>query len=668
LQSVAEPAAQIKAPGIDRLARGGSTMCIVCKPLSYGGPQATRRQFMAGAVATAGLYAAAQVIGSAPAVAQGASADLIIENAKIITLDPRNPQAEALAITGTTITAVGPRRDLERHRGPQTRIVDAGGRTVVPGLNDSHTHFIRGGLTYSQELRWDGVPSLALALTMLRQQAQRTPAPHWVQVVGGWTGAQFAEKRLPTLAEINAATGEVPCFIMHIYDRAFLNRAALRVLGYGKETPDPNGGLLERDEQGQPTGMVVNLRNIGSLLGIFARVPKLAEDQQILSTRLFMRELNRLGVTSVIDAGGGGQPYPEAYQAIGRLAADKALDLRISYSLFAQRPGLEIEDYRNWTGQVKAGQGDDYFRLMGAGEYMIWAAHDQANFAKEILPVPDGTTDRLAEAVKLVVAQGWPFRLHANYDVTVRRILDSLEKAHRDVPIDKVRWAIDHAETISPESLERVAKLGGSVAIQNRMSLDGDAFAAKWGTEAAADAPPIGRIRQMGVPLAAGTDGNRAASHNPWVGIQWLVTGATAGGTRLNAERNRLDRTEALRLYSAAGARLSRGEDRKGMLAPNMWADLAVLSDDYMTIPEERIAQVSSVLTLVGGRAVHGEGAFAALAPPAPVAASDWLPVGHFPSYSRAEAPAPVRHASLGSAAAPWQETGTGGFCLCALI
>jgi predicted amidohydrolase YtcJ len=187
------------------------------------------------------MYASAKTIDPIAAAAQDSKADWIIENAKIITLDAKTPRARAVAIAGDKVVGVGARRDLERLKSPSTKIIDAGGRTIVPGLNDAHTHFIRGGLTYSQEVRWDGVPSLALALRMLREQAQRTPAPHWVQVVGGWTPYQFKEKRLPTLDEINAACGDVPCFVMHLYDRALINKAGLRALGWNRDTPDPMG-------------------------------------------------------------------------------------------------------------------------------------------------------------------------------------------------------------------------------------------------------------------------------------------------------------------------------------------------------------------------------------------------------------------------------------------
>ena len=584
------------------------------------------------------MYAAGRTVEPIAAAAQDAKADWIVDNASIITLDAKMPRAQAVAIAGDKVVGVGARRDLERLRSPSTRIIDAGGRTVVPGLNDAHTHFIRGGLTYSQEVRWDGVPSLALALRMLKEQAQRTPAPHWVQVVGGWTPHQFKEKRLPTLDEINAACGDVPCFVMHLYDRAFINKAGLRALGWNRDTPDPMGGLIARSGSGEPTGLVIATTSLISLLGVFARIPKLPADDQVISTRHMMRELNRLGVTSLIDAGGGGQNYPEHYQAIARLAADKALTVRIGYTLMAQRPGREIEDYKGWLSQTKLYQGDDYFRLCGAGEYTVWAAGDVTNFAKDPVPQPPIMEERLTEVLKFVASNGWPFRMHASFDFTAQRILGVVENVHKEVAVDKLRWGLEHCEGMTARTLDRLQALGGSLGLQNRMAADGEAYVAKWGKEAAEDAPAFGRIKQMGVPFALGTDGNRAASHNPWVGVQWLVTGKTQGGLRHAADRNLMSREDALRAYSAAGAWMSNEEDKKGTLAVGKWADLAVLSADYLTVPEDRISQLSSVLTMVGGKVVHGAGKYASLAPPELKVSPDWLPISRYPGYAKSAA------------------------------
>ena len=592
---------------------------------------ASRREFLKGSVSAAALSGCSTLMPTQ-------AADTLIVNGRIATLDPKNPNAEAIAIRGERIVEVGNPGELEKYRGPNTRVIDAGRRIVIPGLNDAHTHFIRGGLTYTNEVRWDGVPSLAEGMRRVSEQAKRTPPPHWVQVIGGWTWAQFAEKRHPTLDEINAATGDTPCMIMHLYDRAWLNRSAVRVLGWEKELPKLFGGFVERDATGRPTGLVMSTTSLASLVSVWLRVPRLSQDEQVISTRHFMREHNRLGVTSVIDAGGGGQNFPENYAAIAKLAADRRLTLRIGYQLFAQTPGKELENYQVWSKLVSIGQGDDYYRMVGAGEYLLYAAGDPANFAKDWVKPPAGAMEpQFAAVVKHLAALGWPFRQHATFDSTAARQLDVLEQVNREVPLKKLRWGLDHCETLTPKSLERLAALGGSVSIQNRMSLDGEAFVAKYGVAAAEDAPPIARIREMGIPLACGTDANRATSYNPWIGVHWLLTGKTLGGSKLQGEKNLLDRTEALRLFTAGGAWISSEETKKGTLEAGKLADLVVLSGDYFSMPVDEVKDLESVLTMVGGKVVYAAAPYAQLdAPPLP-SLPDWLPVRHYGGYHKAK-------------------------------
>ena len=229
--------------------------------------------------------------------------DLALHNGKITTLNPMQPNATAVGIADGRIVAVGTDDDVLSRASAGTKRIDLRGRRVIPGLNDSHMHPIRGGLNYNLELRWDGVPSLADALRMLKEQAARTPPPQWVRVIGGWTEFQFAERRMPTLEEINAAAPDTPVFVLHLYDRAWLNGAALRAVGYTKDTPDPPGGEIQRDKQGNPTGLLIARPNAMILYATLAKGPKLSHQDQMNSTRQFMRELNRFGITSVIDAG-----------------------------------------------------------------------------------------------------------------------------------------------------------------------------------------------------------------------------------------------------------------------------------------------------------------------------------------------------------------------------
>jgi hypothetical protein len=594
-----------------------------------------RREFLKETAATAG-FAGLILSGceTPPAQETVAPADILITNARIATLSARAPTASAIAIRAGDIAAIGTAAEVEKLRGPNTQVIDAGGRTVIPGLNDGHTHFIRGGLTYTNEVRWDGVPSLAEGMRRVREQARRTPAPHWVQVIGGWTWAQFAEQRFPTLDEINAATGDTPCMIMHLYDRAWLNRAAIRALGWNKDTPNMFGGAIDRDASGNPTGLVMSTTSLASLVSVWLRIPRLSPEDQILSTRHFMREHNRLGVTSVIDAGGGGQNYPDNYAAIAKLAADGQMTLRIGYTLFAQAPGKELDNYTAWSKLVKYGQGSDWYRMIGAGEYILYAAGDVANFAKDYPVPPPGVMEKnFSAVVKFIVGQGWPFRQHTSFDASASRVLGVLEEVNRETPLKGLRWGLDHCETLQPKTLERLAALGGSIDIQNRMSLDGEAFLKKYGAQAAADAPPIARIREMGIPLACGTDANRATSYNPWIGLHWLITGKTLGGAKLQGDRNLLDRTEALRLYTSGAAWVSGEEGKKGTLEVGKFADLAVLSADYFTVPVEQIKDIESVLTVAGGKVVYGAGAFSRLSPALPPLQQDWLPVREYGEY-----------------------------------
>jgi predicted amidohydrolase YtcJ len=561
-------------------------------------------------------------------------ADLIVTNARVTTLADLGAEAAAFAIRDGRFIAVGDDRDVQMHRSGQTRTIDAGGRRVIPGLNDSHIHVIRGGLNYHLELRWDGVPSLTDALDMLREQARRTPAPQWVRVVGGWSPFQFAERRMPTLAEINSAAPDTPVFVLHLYDRAWLNGAALRAAGYTKDTPDPPAAAIERDRHGNPTGLLIARPNAAILYSTLAKGPKLSADDQLNSTRHFMRELNRLGVTSIIDAGGGFQNYPEDYATIDRLHESGQLTLRIAYNLFTQQPEHEFEDFSRWTSTTSPYDGDATYRLNGAGEMLAYSAADFEDFLQprpELAPRMECDLERI---VRHLAGHGWPFRLHATYDESIARFLDVFERVHRDIPLDRLRWFFDHAETITPRNIERVKALGGGIAVQHRMAYQGEYFVDRYGAAAASNTPPVRRMLETGLPVGLGTDATRVASYNPWIALSWLVNGTTVGGLRLYPEGNCLDRLEALRLYTHGSAWMSREDDVKGRIAPGQYADFAILSADYLRVADDEIRSIVSVLTAVDGHIVYAADDFGSLSPPLPPASPGWTPVNQYGGYA----------------------------------
>jgi predicted amidohydrolase YtcJ len=574
-------------------------------------------------------------------------ADLILLHGRLATLDERRPLATAAAIKDGRFVAVGSDADVMAYQGEKTRVIDVGGRTVIPGLNDSHMHPIRGGLNYNLELRWDGVPSLADALRMLREQAQRTPPPQWVRVVGGWTEWQFKERRLPTLEEINAVSRDTPVFVLHLYDRAFLNQAALRAVGYTKDTPDPPGGAIQRDKHGNPTGLLIAKPNAMLLYATLAKGPKLSREDQRNSTRLFLRELNRFGITSVIDAGGGFQNYPEDYDVVQELHQQGALTVRLAYNLFTQRPKQELSDFQRWTQMTQPGAGDEVYRMNGAGEMLVFSAADFEDFLEprpDLQPVMEAD---LQAVIRHLVAHRWPFRLHATYDETITRALNVYEAVNREMPLAGLHWFFDHCETISDRNIERIKALGGGIAVQDRMAFQGEYFVDRYGARQAERTPPIRRMLEMGVPVGAGTDATRVSSYNPFVALSWLITGKTVGGLPLYSERNRLDRLEALRLYTVGSAWFSSEEGTKGAMVPGQLADLAVLSADYFAIPDAEIPRLESVLTIVGGKVVYATDAFAPLAPPQLPVSPDWSPVQQYGGYASpraSHAPGTQRH------------------------
>lgn len=551
---------------------------------------------------------------------------LLLHNAKITTMDPAQPEASVLVIAGDRILAVGDDLLLAQTDAACPRI-DVGGRRLIPGLNDSHIHGVRQGLNHAMELRWDAQTSLGTALELLREQARHTPPGQWVRVVGGWSFRQFKQHRHPTIEEINAATGEVPCYVLHLYDYAIINRAGLRALGIGPDTRDtyPRGRII-RDAKGNPTGMMLAAPSAVILYSLLNQMPKLPPQEQAVSTRHFLRELNRFGLTSLLDAGGGFLNYPEDYDVLTDLHARKLLSVRIGFSLFAQRAGQELEDFQRWTELTAPDEGDAMLKVVGAGEMLRASAYDFEDF---ILPRPElgpGMEDDLFPVVEFLARQRWPFRFHATYDESATRILNVLETVNRAYPLNDLHWIFDHGETLKERNIERIAALGGGISVQNRIAFQEDQFLTRYGADAANEAPPLKKILAAGVPLANGTDATRVSSYNPWLSIHWTVSGRGRGGAVLLREERRLDRHTALKLYTD-NAWFSREETQKGRLAPGLLADFAVLSEDYFTIPEEKIPELESVLTVLGGSVVHASGPFLKHAPEPLPELPAWTPL-----------------------------------------
>ncbi|MEM6692002.1 MAG: amidohydrolase [Planctomycetota bacterium] len=566
-------------------------------------------------------------------------ADTILINGNIYTNVDGQPNAEACAISGGRFIQVGDQASAERFKGQRTKVIDLNGRPVIPGLNDSHLHAVRGGRFYNLELRWDGVRSLREGLEMIREQAARTPKGQWVRVIGGWSPYQFEEKRLPTVAELNEVAPDTPVYVMFLYSVGFLNKAGCVALGITEETRPPNSQSRYVFTDGgaelyaEPNAMIL-YKTIGAL-------PSMSVKDQINSTKHWYHELARFGLTSVVDAGGGGHNFPDNYIATEVLARRGEMPMRVSVYLFPQSPGKEFVDFRRW---LQANSRDynhalktlNGYAVRGGGEYLVWAAGDFENF---LSPRPDLVPDmrqQLLPVARLLLRNNWPIRQHATYDESIRQLLDVFEELDQnEIDFAGRRWAIDHAETISPDSIARVKELGGGIAIQNRMSFAGEYFLQRYGAEVTAQSPPLRKLIDSGIPLGAGTDATRVSSYNPWLSLHWMVSGKTIGGTRLYPRSNCLTREEALRLYTIGSAWFSGEDGMKGRIAPGQFADLAVLSNDYFTVDEEQIKDIESVMTLVDGRTTYATQEFSDLDPALPPVSPSWSPVAYFGGYAR---------------------------------
>jgi Predicted metal-dependent hydrolase with the TIM-barrel fold len=584
------------------------------------------------------IYLVVLCIGLSVGVNAQSKADIIIFNGKVTTLDDTQPEVQAVAIKANKIVFTGTSSQALILKSSKTVVIDAHGKRVVPGLFDSHLHVVRAGRFYNAELRWDGVSSLQKALDMLTQQAARTPKGQWIRVVGGWNEYQFAEKRLPGLEEINKATGDVPTFILYLYGKAWLNKAGLTKLGINADTPNPPGGLIEKDNEGHPTGLLIAEPNAFILYSTLAQLPELSTEEKINSTLHYMRELNRLGVTAAMDAGGGFQNFPDDYAITDSLYKTGSLSVRLPYFLFAQKKGTELNDFTKWVNMVEIdvhghnGINEVDYHVQGGGENLVADAADFENFLFPRPELPASLEKNLKPVIALLVRNRWPFRLHATYNESISRFLDVIEEVNRETPLHGLPWFFDHAETVSAENLQRIKTLGGGIAIQHRMAYQGESFIHRYGKKAAAEAPPIKKILETGIPVGMGTDGTRVASYNPWVALYWITTGKTIGGTQVMARENTIDRTTALRLITLGGYALIR-EKEKGKIAKGYYADLAMLDKDYFTVEEEEIKSIVSQLTIVDGRIVYGDGDYSSYAPPALPVIPEWSPVKLFGGY-----------------------------------
>ena len=535
------------------------------------------------------------------------SVDSVLFNGKVLTVDADFSMREALAIAHGKVFATGTSADMKKLADGRTRLIDLGGRTVIPGLTDGHIHGVRAALTFGTEVNWIGVPSLKDALDKIRQAAAAQAAGSWIVVAGGWTEEQFSEKRRPTPQEVAEAAPQNPVYIQHLYDWLLLSPKAMETLNIHGDDDVAPGGKLELGADGKPTGIVV--AGGGALGKLFDKLPKPTLAQQVESSKKFFREMNTLGITGIVD-GGGVSMYPASYQAAFSLWRDKDLTVRIAYHLCAPKPGSELADLQNLTQLLPQGFGDDMLHFNGPGEILIWADWTDGDIT------PDGKA-KLAELLRWAAAKGYTIQLHWNPDRTVHDLLDVIEDINRDFPVARLRWTVLHLYNASEDNLKRMKSLGLIWGVQDGLYFGGERLQQEVGAERARDMPRIATALKLGLVVAGGTDAHRVSSYNPFVSLQWYLDGTTIGGVTTRGEAEAPSRRQALEMYTKSPAFMANDDAWRGTLEPGKAADLAVLTADYMTAPVKEIGRIRSLLTMVGGRAVYADGPFAALVPPA---------------------------------------------------
>ncbi len=529
-----------------------------------------------------------------PASAQ--TPDTVLVNGKIVTVDDRFTIAQALAIKGERILKVGTTAEVEALRGPQTRVIDLAGRTVIPGLIDNHAHWVRAA--EHDELRFDGVTSRQQALKMLADRVHSVPAGEWIVVLGGWSEEQFTdEPRGFSLEELDRIAPNNPVVLQAVYNHSYLNSVALIAAKIDAGTPDPQGGRIEKDAGGKPTGLV---RGAGGVAFVAARVPLQNQEAWLANTRKLVSYLNSMGVTAWLDAGGRGMGAKH-YEPYRYLADRGDLTIRLFWTTIRQpATPAQVDAVLGEIRDLKPFQGNDYFDNVGWGESVF------APVTTQLLRVETNTrAEDLAQMRRLLLAlaeRGIYVNSHVEMSTAIDAFLNEYESINKERPIKGLHWSFSHLDQVSEGQLERMKKLGMTAQIHSRPLIQG-ALMHKVHGDKAWDMPPFRRIQDSGIHWGLGSDATAVTTSNPFYTLSFAVTGRMIGGRAVN--RQTITREEALIAHTRSNAIFLFQEGNLGSLAPGKYADLLVLDRDYLTVPDTEIKDIRPLVTMVGGQVVH---------------------------------------------------------------
>jgi len=542
------------------------------------------------------------------AVAQQAevnSPELILTNGKILTLDSRFTVAQALAVRGGRILSVGTDAVVKALAGPQTRVIDLAGKSVTPGLIDTHAHFKAAGLA-DYVVIMGRAKTVAEALDAIKGFAAKKKPGEWI-VGGAWhPPSQLAEKRYLTRQEIDSAAPNNPVYLRTVGHFSMANSLALQKAGIDKTTADPSGGSFERDAAGELTGVLVET----AIELVEKAVPPWTEDDEIRQFKIAEGVLNSVGITSAVE----GATDARDIRTLQKMAQSGAATLRVG-AMFRPEPPAELaawEAIMSGNG-ASSGFGDDWTKFAGIKILYDGGMTLKTALTRDVYPdshdnyhgIAQQSPERLKQLVSICNRYNWRVGVHAVGDLGVDHVLDAFEAADKEKSIRDRRFVLIHASLIRPEQMERAQRLGVRIDFQNVFMWDKAATVERFLGRATADraVPTRTLIEKMGLDnLGAGTD-FPVNPINPFLNMYVMVTRKDPNGTVYGASET-ISREQALRLYTSAASRYMFEETQKGTLEPGKLADLVVLSADFMTVPDDQIKDIKAEMTVVGGKVV----------------------------------------------------------------
>ena len=540
--------------------------------------------------------------------AQGAP-DLVLSNGKIITVDERFTIAQAVAIRGDQIVAVGTNQEIDRIAGAGARRIDLRGRAVIPGLIDNHMHLLRYGTTWRYEVRLDGIESRKAALELLRARTQAVKPGEWIYTLGGWALEQFADNPKPfTREELDRIAPNHPVFLQASYFEAFLNSKALEVLGIdaagvgrvprsgpagsepgGPATPDAVG--VDRDATGRATGRL----NEAGFRALVGKLPTASDAEIEASTLGMIRELNRSGLTTFGSSG----CEADLLKRYRQWADQGRLDVRV-FCITGPGGGGGVDQLLPRIAQMKLFQGDKYIDHHTYGEGVLGALSDPMFEHRGETRAEDLAQWR--RIVTEIAKAGLPLHVHTNFEETIDAFLDQIEAVNKEYPVRNLRWALAHLNQPTAAQLERMKRLGLYAAVHPWAVINGGINVRQFG-DAAYDMAPLATIQRSGITWGLGSDGSRANQILPFHTLGWAVTGKMVGGMKVL--RQPIGREDALIAHTRKNAYLVFQENNLGSIQAGKLADLVVMDRDYLTIPADEIKDIKPVMTIVGGRIVY---------------------------------------------------------------